>query len=372
MTDRKPRKSRPVSLPDAVWRRRFRRALLAWFKRNARDMPWRGTRDPYRIWVSEIMLQQTQVATVGPYFERFVTAMPDVAALAAADEDRVLRLWEGLGYYRRARQMHAAAKIIMSEHDGQFPCAPEAVRALPGVGRYTAGAVLSIAMDAREPILEANSIRVLCRLVAFRDDPTRAAAARMLWTLARELLPRKNVGTFNQALMELGSEVCTPRAPSCDACAVALLCAARQAGLQNVIPQPKKKMRYEDVRETAVVIRRGRKVLLRRCGDGERWAGLWDFPRFAVEVKSNGDSRQEIVGKVRELTGVTIRLGEHLTTIKHGVTRFRITLECYEARHVAGATRSGKNGSLKWADRDELDQYPLSATGRRISMLLDA
>jgi A/G-specific adenine glycosylase len=183
------------------------------------------------------MLQQTQVATVIPYWERFLTRFPDVTTLAAADEREVLKLWEGLGYYRRARQLHAAAQLIVKEHDGRFPKAYEAVRALPGIGRYTAGAILSIGLDQRLPILEANTIRVLSRLTAYAGDPASTAGQKQLWAVAEAILPVKRCGAFNQALMELGSEVCTPRSPACDRCPAAALCEARERGLVEQIPR---------------------------------------------------------------------------------------------------------------------------------------
>ncbi len=187
------------------------------------------------------MLQQTQVATVRDYFQRFVAAFPDVHALAAADERQVLRLWEGLGYYRRARQLHAAAKKVVAEHDGRFPQDVDALQELPGIGRYTAGAIASIAFDQRAAILEANTIRLLSRLIAYRDDPLNAAGQRVLWQTAADILPQKNVARFNQALMELGSLVCTPADPRCDECPLAGVCAAYAAGLQHKIPRPKAK-----------------------------------------------------------------------------------------------------------------------------------
>src|SRR5437764_9937338 len=203
----------------------IRRRLLAWFDRHRRDLPWRRDRDPYRVWVSEVMLQQTTVAAVVPYFQRFLAAFPTVTALAAADEQDVLRLWEGLGYYRRARHLHRAARLLAAR-GGSFPRDPARLRGVPGMGRYTANAVLSQAFDRRLPILEANSQRVLCRLFGRTEDPRRGPLRRWLWRAAEEVLPRKRVGEFNQALMELGALVCTPQAPRCGGCPLRTKCRA--------------------------------------------------------------------------------------------------------------------------------------------------
>lgn len=352
---------------DTKWKQSLRRRVAVWFQQHARDLPWRRTRDPYHVWVSEIMLQQTQVVTVIPYFERFIATFPSIASLAAAHEDQVLRLWEGLGYYRRARQLHKAARVIVDEHDGIFPRDPDAVKTLPGIGRYTAGAILSIAFDAREPILEANTIRVFSRLIAYRDDTTSTAGQRILWGAAEEFLPRKNPGDFNQAMMELGSEVCTPRDPQCHNCPVAMLCPTRAKGLQDVIPAAKKKVAYEDVVEACVVVRKNGKVLLRRCVEGERWAGLWDFPRLASGAQTGAALHRELGAGVRELTGYDVAIGELLKTIKHGVTRFRITLKCFEAAHLSGQR---KRGEFVWVRPDQLDAYALSVTGRQVADFL--
>jgi A/G-specific adenine glycosylase len=287
--------------------------------------------------------------------------------LAAADEQQVLRQWEGLGYYRRARQMHRAAQVIVQQHGGQFPHEAVAIGALPGIGRYTAGAIASIAWDDREPILEANTIRLYSRLIAYRDDPTRSQGQRTLWALAEHLLPRTGCGEFNQALMELGSTICTPRDPQCPQCPVQQLCPTRAAGLQDEIPISAKKTLYEPLLEAAIVIRHNGCVLLRCCGLDERWAGMWDFPRFPVRRSRGKTLAAEAVQRVAELTGQRIELGEHLTTIKHGVTRYRITLVCHEARWVDGpADRT----DLRWVEPHQLDQYPLNVTGRKISRLI--
>src|SRR5438034_9649043 len=239
---------------------RLRAKLLNWFDRHRRDLPWRADRDPYRIWVSEVMLQQTTVAAVVPYFDRFLAAFPTVEALAAADEQQVLKLWEGLGYYRRARHLHAAARQL-AEHDAP-PDDPAVWAALPGVGRYILGAVLSQAFDRRLPIVEANSLRVLARWFGYRGDPRSGDGQKWLWEMARRVLPAKRVGDFNQALMELGALVCTPAAPQCDACPVAAECVARAKGLQDVIPRKAARPAVTEVREVGLVIRRGPRVWL--------------------------------------------------------------------------------------------------------------
>jgi A/G-specific adenine glycosylase len=352
-------------------KRLLRARLRTWFRRHARDLPWRRTRDPYHVWISEVMLQQTQVAAVMPYFERFLDRWPNVPALAEAPQQEVLRVWEGLGYYRRARQLHAAAKLIVQRHAGVFPADAEAVRALPGIGRYTAGAILSIAFDQRQPILEANSQRVLSRLAAVRGDLSRADAQRHLWSLAEDFLPRTGAGEFNQALMELGSAVCTHRSPRCEACPLAAVCVSRREGLTGEIPAAKRKTLYEDVSEAAVVVReRGsRRVLVRQCGADERWAGLWDFPRFAIKSDDAECFNAELIAKVAQLTGLSIEPLGALATIKHGVTRFRITLHCHQARRSGGRLRRD-TGSLRWIAPEQLRELPLSVTGRRISELL--
>jgi A/G-specific adenine glycosylase len=339
--------------------------LLAWYDRNARDLPWRQDRDPYRVWVSEIMLQQTTVVAVIPHFERFMAALPTVEALAAAEEVTVLRLWEGLGYYRRARQLYKAAKILAAEHDGQFPNDPEAVRRLPGIGRYTAGAILSIAFDQREPILEANTVRLLSRLLAYRGPTASAAGQLLLWQAAASILPVRGSGRFNQALMELGSQVCRPAVPDCRACPVMRLCPTHRDGLQAVIPAARPKPKIENVREAALIIRRRGRVLLIRRDEGERWAGYWDFPRFECSRADRPPSAEELASTAREKLGLEIASPRRLTAIRHTVTRFRITLECFQAELLS------KGHLLKgaaWFRPSELDDYPLSATGRRLAL----
>jgi A/G-specific adenine glycosylase len=292
--------------------------------------------------------------------------------LAAAPEEQVLRLWEGLGYYRRARQLHRAAGVVMREYGGRFPRELEEVLALPGIGRYTAGAITSIAFDAPSPILEANTIRLFSRLLAYRGDPQQSTGQKLLWAFAEEVLPQRETGIFNQALMELGSLICTPRAPDCRQCPAMSLCPTYAKGLQEQVPVGKQKPNIENVREAAVVVQRRKQVLLMRRGEGGRWAGLWDFPRFELSKGEEESLEVELANKLKTMTGVVARPRQLLTTLKHGVTRFRITLDCHLADYVSAARRPPAEAELRWIEPADLEQYPLSVTGRKLSRLVAA
>jgi A/G-specific adenine glycosylase len=357
-------------LTDAKQKAAFRRRLLRWYGKHARVLPWRQNRDAYRIWLSEVMLQQTTVAMATPYFERFIAEFPTVHDLAAADEQRILRMWEGLGYYRRARGLHAAAKQVVAEHGGEFPRDVASLMKLPGVGRYTAGAVASFAFDTPAPIVEVNTLRVLARLTAFTGDPPSTTGQRFIWRMAEELVPPKGAGRFNYALMELGAVVCKPVAPRCEACPVTAHCAAFQQGLQDELPRLPMKPKPTAVREAAVVVRRNGCVLLRQRGKGERWENMWDFPRFELASEGPLFVREELIAKVREQTGVLIEPGGVFKTIKHGVTRFRITLVCHEARPAGGRVRSTLERPVRWTPLADLPQLPLSVSGRKIAMFV--
>lgn len=355
-------------LPTSNQCRRLRRQLLAWFARHQRALPWRRDRDPYRIWVSEVMLQQTQAATVVPYFERLITTFPTFAELAAAEEQDVLRLWEGLGYYRRARDLHRAARQIVADHAGRFPRDPAIAGALPGLGRYMVGAVLSQAFESRLPILEANSQRLLCRLFAIHDDPTRGPTRRWLWQLAERLLPTRGIGDFNQALMELGALVCTPRTPRCADCPLRSECAAHRLGIQDKVPARPARARSQDVREAGVVIQRKDRVLLvQRPADG-RWASMWEFPHAPLE---NGETQEAAAVRLaRQLVGIRVRLGSELLTLRHSVTHHRIALTCFEAAHVAGVFRSMSYARGEWIEPAQIADFPVSAPQRRLARAL--
>lgn len=337
--------------------------LLAWYARAKRDLPWRRSADPYRVWVSEIMLQQTQVERVKDFFARFVARFPDVASLAAAREPEVLRLWEGLGYYRRARQLHAAAQQIVADYGGTFPRTAAELRSLPGIGRYTAGAIASIAFDAREPIVEANSRRVIARLVGHDGPLGSAADDEPIWEAAARLLPPRQPGRFNQALMDLGAMVCTPERPLCGACPLAGQCVANRAGLVADIPRKAVRRTVERRYETAVVATRRGRVLVVQRGAGEWWAGLWDFPR----VPGRATRAARGIAACGRLGGLRCGPPERLGTVVHTVTHHRITLDvvrCAAGRMAAAAA------DRRWVTPRQLAALALTSPARRIARLL--
>lgn len=306
------------------------RRIVTHFRSIQRDLPWRRTRDPYAIWVSEIMLQQTRVAAVIPYFERWLERFPTVTALAEAPLDEVLRLWAGLGYYSRARNLHRCAQEIATHHGGKLPASATALRALPGIGRYTAGAIASIAFSLREPLVDGNVARVLARLHAIEDDIKSPAATRALWHLAGALVPAEAPGDFNQGLMELGATVCTPARPSCLVCPLRDLCRARAAGRESELPVMPARKRPEDlplIDACALWIeRRGRLLLARRAPQG-LYGGLWELPQ--VEDAAPGDSTPGPTALLR-LIPAEIRLtgsgpvAEHRQLLTHRRLRIRV------------------------------------------------
>ena len=315
------------------------------------------------------MLQQTQVATVIDYYRRFLKTFPNVKKLAAADESQVLKLWEGLGYYRRARQLHAAAKIVVEKHKGKFPETFDDVLALPGIGRYTAGAILSIALDQPCPILEGNTIRLFARLLEMRDDPKSSSSQKALWSFSETLVPKERAGDFNQALMELGSVVCTPKSPDCPSCPVIKFCPTFQAGLQSQVPAATRKMKYENLHEAVVLVAKSSgtgqaKFLIRVCGENERWTGLWDFPRFKVESKQPLASMHQ---QLKILSGLDASIEATGVQLKHAVTKFRITLDVYRCMDFQGRLTRKKSETFRWATREQLAALPMSVTGRKIA-----
>lgn len=335
----------------------FRRALLAWYRAAARDLPWRRTTDPYAIWLSEIMLQQTRVEQGLPYYERFIAAFPTVQSLAAAKEERVLKLWEGLGYYSRARNLHRAAKVVANERGGEFPQTAEELQSLPGVGRYTAGAIASIAFGKRVPVLDGNVIRVLSRLYDIEACTDDLKVRDRLWELAAALVPVKKPGDFNQAMMELGARVCTPKAAQCQSCPIAKQCAAHAAGVvdQRPVRKPKRQTpRHEMV--AAVIKRNGRYLLVKRPSKG-LLGGLWEFPCGTVR---NGEThRKALARELRENFGVRVQAGGLIASVQHAYSHFKVTLHAYACALTDGEVSAGNRIEARWLRRTQLNKYAL-------------
>lgn len=338
--------------------------LLEWFDKNARDLPWRKTKDPYAIWVSEIMLQQTQVDTVEPYYHRFLKRFPTVQRLARARLDTVLKLWEGLGYYSRARNLHQAAKQIVRDYEGDVPRTKQALLSLPGVGPYTAGAIASIAFDLDEPLVDGNVIRVLCRLYRIHENPKSGATQKRLWKIARELIPPGRAGAFNQALMELGATVCSPRSPKCEVCPLQKKCLARRHDEQETLPRraDRKPLPHQDV-VVAVIYKNGRILIDKRKPDG-LLGGLWEFPGGKIE---NGESHTTALKReIREELGISVRTIRPLITVQHAYSHFSVTLHAFTCTYATGTPQCRTCVDFKWIYPKQLDNYAFPAANKKI------
>jgi len=322
---------------------RLRRGLLAWYRRHRRDLPWRRSRDPYRIWVSEIMLQQTQVATALPFYQKFIERFPTLAALARARSPEVLSRWAGLGYYRRARNLHEATRIVVREHAGRVPADAQAFGRLPGVGRYTTGAVLSIAFDHSLPVLDGNVARVLSRLLALPASVRDPRGARALWRAAESLVPARGAGEWNQALMELGAQVCLPRAPRCDDCPLRAPCRARAAGRVEAFPPRVARRPTERSRWAMALVRHGGRLLVVRR-EGPLLVGLWEPP--AVVLEDGASARVALAATLRGL-GLRARLEPTGRTVRHAITHRAIETELWRGRAIGPTPRSAR---LRYVD----------------------
>ena len=353
-----------VPQDDAARTRSIRRSLLAWFAANARDMPWRRTRDPYAIWISEVMLQQTQVDTVIPYYHRFLETFPTIDRLAAADLDRLLKVWEGLGYYTRARNLHKAARAVVENHAGQIPDDLDALLSLPGVGRYTAAAVGSIAFGLAAAVLDGNVIRVLSRLDCVKDDPSKPKIRERLWQRADELLDPAHPGDFNQAMMELGATICLPRNPLCLTCPVAAACIARARGLQDKLPIRKKAAKLP-LRVVAVgLIWKDRKLLIDKRKPEGLLGGLWEFPggkRLPGEKLP-----ATIVREAKEELDIVIEPGRLVCVVEHAYSHFRVRLHVFECRFLSGRVRCRCCDDFRWVRPQDLDTYAFPGANRKI------
>jgi len=342
----------------------FASRLLTWYATHQRRLPWRGTRDPYRIWVSEIMLQQTQVETVIPYYRRWCQRFPTVRALAEAPQQEVLQLWEGLGYYARARNLHTAARQVVHESDGRMPRTCDELRALPVVGRYTAAAIASIAFGVDAAVLDGNVKRVLARVFDFREDIKSSRGEKKLWALAESLVPAGRAGDYNQALMDLGATICTPRTPDCQACPLRRLCLAYKLGVQLERPVTRKRSPLPSQVLAAGVIRKNGRILIRQRSADGLLGGLWAFP----SGKPGALSRVAL-----EELGIKIDVGMELRTVTHTFSHFRLILHVFDCHWRSGRLRL-KSGAptSQWVRLAELSDYPMGRPDRQIAKWLQS
>ena len=341
----------------------LRRSLLSWYRTQGRDLPWRRTRDPYAIWISEIMLQQTQVKTVIPYYERWLAKFPTVEVLAAADQQTVLKLWEGLGYYARARNLHKAAQQVVSEFGGVFPKDLGGAIALKGIGRTTAGGILSAAFNLPVAILDGNVKRVLARLVAFPVVPNKASDA--LWKISEQVLDPRHPKDFNQAIMDLGATLCTRHNPACLLCPWQTHCAAYNQNAVTDFPmtESRKPLPYKQI-GVAVITDEQDNILIDRRKQEGLLGGLWEFPGGKIEP---GEAVEDCVRReIKEELGIEIEVQDRLITIDHAYTHFKVTLNVFNCKHLSGDPQPIECDEVKWVTLDEIDEYPFPKANSQI------
>jgi A/G-specific adenine glycosylase len=354
--------------PDGVLMGELSRRLLHWYEHQGRSLPWRGQADPYAIWVSEIMLQQTRVETVIPYFERWMARFPTIAALAAASEQEVLSLWEGLGYYSRARSLWRAARQVVADYGGRLPDDPDALQKLPGIGRYTAAAIASLAFGRDVPALDGNLRRVFARLFDVETPADTPAGEALLRSLVQANLPPGRAGDYNQALMDLGATLCLPRKPHCSLCPLVDLCRAAAAGRPESRPLLKPRKETPHYLVAAAVLRRDGTVLLTQRPRTGLLGGLWEFPGGKVRADESLD--EGLRREIREELGVEIRVGEGFGVYRHAYTHFRITLHAFLCELSDGEPRPLAASDLAWVAVEALGGYPMGKVDRQIARRL--
>jgi A/G-specific adenine glycosylase len=348
----------------------FQSSLLAWYRRNKRDLPWRKTRDPYRILVSEIMLQQTQVDTVIPYYHRFLKSFPSFQALARAPLGKVLKHWEGLGYYTRARNLHALAKTVVRDCKGRLPRELSQLRQLPGIGPYTAGAIASIAFKQDCAVLDGNVERVLARLGDLRHDLRSGPARQAMWQLAESLVPTGEAGDYNQAVMDLGATICTPATPRCPPCPVRGDCRAHQHGSVAQIPFKRKTKKLPHFHIGAGVVWKDERILISQRPLKGLLGGLWEFPGGK---KERGESLSECVAReIGEELGVKVRVGKKLAAVKHAYSHFKITLHIFDCHYLLGEPQALGCKAWKWVRRQDLKRFAFPAANQPVIRRLAA
>lgn len=342
----------------------IREAFGAWYRKHQRRLPWRETQDPYRIWISEVMLQQTQVKTVIPYYERFMAAFPDINHLADADSQAVLKRWEGLGYYRRAHHLMDAARKIVREHEGRLPDQREAFRALPGVGDYIANAVMSIAFNQPWAVVDGNVKRVLARLFRIDDPVNRASAHPGFQAIADHLLNRSDPSAHNQAVMELGALICTPRNPTCNTCPLAIYCRACREAVVDRYPVREKKAAIPEHAMVAGVVHKKGKILLVRRPDEGFLGGLWEFP--GGRRQTNEKAPRACRRIIQDMVGLRVAVGEPIIRVRHAYTHFKISLEVFSCRWKSGRVHLGGPVAFRWVAPHGLQQFPLPGAIKKV------
>jgi A/G-specific adenine glycosylase len=346
----------------------LRKKLLSWYRKNGRSLPWRGVSDPYRVWISEVMLQQTRVETVIRYYTAWMKRFPDLSALAEAEERDVLHAWEGLGYYSRARNILRCARTLVQEHGGKLPQDVKTLMGLPGIGAYSAGAIASIAFNIKAAALDGNVKRVLARLFEIRLPVNEEKNTPILRKKLMELIPEDQPGDFNQALMELGATLCLPRNPKCADCPLSKECESFQRGAQNELPIKAKKPQVPHYQVAAAVIVKGKKVLIDKRLSSGLLGGLWEFPGGKVEA---GETLTEALEReIREELGVAIKVGRELNSYRHAYTHFKVSVHTFQAVISEGKPRALQSEEIKWADICRLGEYPMGKVDRLISIEL--
>lgn len=354
----------------------FATKLLDWFSKHRVDLPWRRDPTPYHVWLSEIMLQQTQIETVIPYYMRFLKTYPTVEELANAPLDDVLKMWEGLGYYSRARNLHKTAQIVAHEYGGVFPNTVEGLLKLSGVGRYTAGAIASIAFGVSASVLDGNVIRVFTRLLDIDDDVTQTSTKNKLWEIADDWIPVQHAGDYNQALMELGQSICRPKNPTCADCPIHSHCLAFKNGTQSERPVKKKKAPTPHVDVTAGLIRNdeGKLLIAQRPMDG-LLGGLWEFPGGKLE---DGETMEECLAReLQEELAIHVEVHDLFVAVNHAFTHFKITLHTFECTYLGAIppyTEPQAIEALNWAwvTEAELEKYSFGKADRQVIKALKA
>jgi len=342
------------------------KALLEWYSSNARELPWRGKGDPYAIWVSEVMLQQTRVDTVIPYFNRWMQTFPDIPALAAASQHEVLAAWEGLGYYSRARNLHRAAEYVVEEFGGKLPSEVEKLCKLPGIGRYTSAAIASIAFGIDVPVLDGNVRRVLARLFNVSMPVRSSAAEKQLLDLAAIHLPPGRAAEYNQALMDFGALVCTPRSPGCNQCPLVDNCQAFHHGIQEQLPVRRARTNVPHHTVTAAVICKDQRVLITQRPERGLLGGLWEFP--GGKRHSDEDLEACLKREIIEEIGVEISVGANIGVYQHAYSHFRVTLHAFKCKLPSGEEPVALQvKDLRWVDFMALPEYPMGKIDRQIS-----